>query len=861
MKQIYLAIIACINVLMCLAQAGTLDSTFSGDGFFRVDNKYFTAGAIQADKKFVTAGTGFFFFRAGDFDIYRYTAEGLPDATFGTGGTARATVGGNSGVRQVLIQNDGKILVLGESRVAWSSGSGVIATTVLVRLTTSGQIDETYGDHGMVKIIFGNSSSVYAGEFAMALQQDGKLLVCGPDYTISNNNFSLWRFNTDGSSDNNFGTNGRVTRSYGEHSFSTRVVVQQDGRMVFLGGTTEYVRFVARYLINGTPDATFNGTGIYLHTGQGRYVDALVQPDGKILAAIDLGNSFYMQRINANGTPDNAFGPKGVIESKFSLPVYTTTVDLQENGKIILGGAYAPNPGSYGSGIALARYLPSGSLDNTFGTSGVVMKFLGFNTGGSVIGVTRERIYVLGQGTETFGNHMAYGVLAAFKVAEPPPPCENDTTRPVITCISELNLSLEGSNLYTIPALEAKDNCGVKSVSFSITGATMRNGSGNNASGTFNIGVSYIDWRVADSSNNVTTCRNTVIVRRPSATANVIVPGTSNLWLAGMPDGTPSLYGDVAPANSPVRVNINLNDGKWIEASNVTGGVSHGLFPLVGPDGCHDASECAFEFFIISHEAGAEYGKSNLTAPINSLISVFLDNNTPADPAPLPYDFSTDDSRNYIELHPQLKQTFFIGDGKTATGIQQKIFIPENATRLFVGTMDGTEWNNNNGAFNATISVFGNPVIESCGTNKVAMCHKGKTICIASSAVAAHLAHGDNLGSCDGSVSGKPRGRKGDASVLEQQPGVFRIANAPNPFHNTTTLQYEIPGDGHVMIKVYNVLGTQVATLVNAMQSQGIYTTQFGGTDFTGGVYYYHLIYTTDQHDVFTKVGKMVLIR
>ena len=863
MKNIYLFILAFFCTIICAAQAGTLDSSFSSVGFFRANEKYFSLGTMQPDNKFVLTGSGFPY-RYRDVMIYRYTREGLPDSSFGISGTSSATVGGNSAPRAILIQKDGKILVAAESRFVNSPGNIVTAVISIVRLNTNGAIDDTFGEHGFVKFIFGNARSVYAGEFSMALQQDGKILVSGPDYTISDSTFSLWRFNTNGSADSSFGENGRAIKTLTEHAFSTRIVVQADSKIVYCGETTGYDRFVARYLPSGMPDTAFNGTGFYLHRGQGRFVDAVIQTDGKILAAIGRGNSFYLQRINANGTPDKMFGYNGLIQTTFSLPVYTSSVDLQENGKIIVGGSFAPIPGAYGYGMALARYHPSGILDGTFGSSGVVMKYLGYSTGGIVIGLTKQRIYMIGAGSEHVGNYLNYGVLAAFKIAEPPPPCENDTVRPVVTCTADLVFNSTSSRIYPIPALAATDNCGVKSVNYSITGATSRNGSGNNASGAFNTGVSFITWRVTDSSNNVSTCRSTITVKPFTVidSSAVTVPGTSNPWLAGMPGGTQALYGDIAPANAPVLANINLTTGSWIEVSNVLGSVSHGYYPLVGPDGCQNAIECQFESFIISHDVGAEYGKSDLTAPINSLVGVFLDNNTPTEPAPSPLNFSTALSRDYTELHPQLKQIFFIGNGKTSSGAQQKIFVPENAARLFLGTMDGVEWKNNNGAFNVRISMLGNPISESCGKDKVRICHKGKTLCIASSAVAAHLAHGDRSGSCFISATGNSKGKKRDASVLEKEMAAsLKVFNAPNPFKNTTRFQYELPVDGHVLIKVYNALGKEMATLVNAIQQGGIYSTDFNAGTLSGGVYYYKMTYTTNQRNVIIKSGKMVLLK
>jgi hypothetical protein len=105
------------------------------------------------------------------------------------------------------------------------------------------------------------------------------------------------------------------------------------------------------------------------------------------------------------------------------------------------------------------------------------------------------------------------------------------------------------------------------------------------------------------------------------------------------------------------------------------------------------------------HETGAENGISDLGSPINALVGLFLSDESPdTTPAPDPLDFNSAESRNYLVLTPALKQVFFIGDGLTAEGIVQQIVIPERATRLFLGTMDGCCWNNNSGLFTVEIT-------------------------------------------------------------------------------------------------------------------------------------------------------------
>jgi len=80
--------------------------------------------------------------------------------------------------------------------------------------------------------------------------------------------------------------------------------------------------------------------------------------------------------------------------------------------------------------------------------------------------------------------------------------------------------------------------------------------------------------------------------------------------------------------------------------------------------------------------------------------------------------------------------------------------------------------------------------------------------------------------------------------------------NSPNPFTSSTTMAYQLPGDGLVSLKVYNALGNEVATLVNSNQTRGSHTIQYNANDLPGGVYFYALRYN-DQ----VRSNKMFLIK
>ena len=191
----------------------------------------------------------------------------------------------------------------------------------------------------------------------------------------------------------------------------------------------------------------------------------------------------------------------------------------------------------------------------------------------------------------------------------------------------------------------------------------------------------------------------------------VSVPATSNPWLAGMPDATDAGDGDVAPAQSPKELDclpVRVGDRLTFTSSGMITNCPSGC-PVNGPDGGE----------IISHVRGAEFNISNVTAPANSLLGVFLGPARPdSDPGtPPPLDFSSFSSRNYGNLSPLLKQVFFIGDGRRATTagpLCQTVTVPPGATRLFLGTMDGVEWNNNVGAFSVSVCKLERPSFDTC---------------------------------------------------------------------------------------------------------------------------------------------------
>jgi RHS repeat-associated protein len=181
--------------------------------------------------------------------------------------------------------------------------------------------------------------------------------------------------------------------------------------------------------------------------------------------------------------------------------------------------------------------------------------------------------------------------------------------------------------------------------------------------------------------------------------------GTADPYLAGMPDGSIADAGDSAPAVSPLEVpGLTLVGGDSLMFTSPAGGVRENAIDLLnGADGG----------FITIHTAGALNGISAIEAPVDSLVGVFLGPDQPdLSAAPPELDFNRNDPNSvaggidYASLAPLLKQTFFIGDGRTSAGQVQQVVIPAGATRLFLASMSTSAWNDNVGSFAVDVEPF-----------------------------------------------------------------------------------------------------------------------------------------------------------
>jgi beta-lactamase superfamily II metal-dependent hydrolase len=96
----------------------------------------------------------------------------------------------------------------------------------------------------------------------------------------------------------------------------------------------------------------------------------------------------------------------------------------------------------------------------------------------------------------------------------------------------------------------------------------------------------------------------------------------------------------------------------------------------------------------------------------------------------------------------------------------------------------------------------------------------------------------------------------GRAKITELPRNFLLEQNSPNPFNPSTTINYQLPVDSRVTLKVFDVLGQEVATLVNEDKKAGRYEVEFNGSKLSSGVYFYRL-----KADGISLIQKMILAR
>ena len=278
--------------------------------------------------------------------------------------------GENDRVADMALQSDGKTIVAGYSLYSTAASKDDFE---LVRITSGGSIDTTFGNSGNGKVVTDIDQSSDDHLRAIAIDATDRIVVAGRTVlTGGNDKGVLLRYTKEGVVDTGFGTNGHVELSCDSSEFKD-VAIERSGNIVAAAycnesGLTRFI--VARYKADGSLDETFGTDGMFVHYTDYVPSKLLLQRDGKIVVSLvkygdgpDPSNTFGLLRLNGNGTLDTAFADNGwqlqrLFGGGWAENAYGAALD--QEGRIVLGGVYTTYDNR--SYFALARYQDSNGV-------------------------------------------------------------------------------------------------------------------------------------------------------------------------------------------------------------------------------------------------------------------------------------------------------------------------------------------------------------------------------------------------------------------------------------------------------------------------------------------------------------------
>jgi len=230
----------------------------------------------------------------------------------------------------------------------------VVALAAVPAAAAPGDLDTSFGVGGVLTTNFGGT---YDWAYAVAVQRDGRIVAAGVSNAGKTYDFALARYTADRSLDPTFGGDGTVTTDFGgSYDWAYALALQPDGKIV-VGGVSDRSGnkgfALARYLPNGALDGSFGEGGLVTGSLRPLTVDAIrgvaLQPDGRIIAAgITFENEvslrphgdFMVARYLPDGQPDLTFGVAGMVTTDFESSSYDElyALALQPDGRILTAG-------------------------------------------------------------------------------------------------------------------------------------------------------------------------------------------------------------------------------------------------------------------------------------------------------------------------------------------------------------------------------------------------------------------------------------------------------------------------------------------------------------------------------------------
>lgn len=347
---------------------GVLDPTFNTTGWsLGPDQSWHYPGdyygvALQADGKILCAGIA----RPLSTDPYnilvvRYLSDGSVDATFGTSGYVLLPPPANGGwsVNDVVINSSGKILLCGWAELDPDNDHEFL----VLQLLSNGSLDPAFGNGGVMAFHPGQQN-VDCEAFDMALQSDGRIVVATEGEADAPGFVPIWgfRLNTNGTLDTSFGENGLVINEAGGTAAWNVAIGPNDevflaGFGPILGALQDLVTM--QFNADGTSavDAYHECDPNESSLAQG----AWFQADGKPIALGLTDGEAYIARWLPNGSLDPTFGNSGTV-SETTIDIapsgddHTGELWVEDDGRLLVCGRSGAVPGNGDDAIIMAFY-------------------------------------------------------------------------------------------------------------------------------------------------------------------------------------------------------------------------------------------------------------------------------------------------------------------------------------------------------------------------------------------------------------------------------------------------------------------------------------------------------------------------
>jgi uncharacterized delta-60 repeat protein len=292
-----------------------------------------------------------------------FGAAGDLDPAFGHSGRVETNLRHDFAPRDAAVQGDGKILVTGGF---YNTRFATIAFSV-VRFQANGALDTSFGTQGVALTAFTNF--INTGN-SIAIQDDGKIVVAGEASSADGktDEWAVARFNIDGTPDATFGNGGRVATNFlsnpppGFHQAANVVVVQPNGK-ILAGGVVvpapegNHESAFARYNADGTLDTTFGTGGKLALLSIGDVIALGLTSEGEIVA---LNSAGLIAQFSPTGTPQIVAG-KPLIKTARMGPV-----TFEGSGRYFVATVVQGPGGENDLDVRIIRFAATGAIDPTF---------------------------------------------------------------------------------------------------------------------------------------------------------------------------------------------------------------------------------------------------------------------------------------------------------------------------------------------------------------------------------------------------------------------------------------------------------------------------------------------------------------